>query len=569
MPTRRTLLVIIIFLANVVLFSSSLFAGTTVTVLSPGGGSSNGSPVFYEAYATSSCSKGISAMRIYTASGVSAYTTSGAHIETFVSLKPGSYNTVVQAWDNCGGVGKTTVPINVHSFMAVTVFMPNSPVGNIPNHIAASAQSPSCAAGINAMRIYTASGVAPYTVHANHLNAFVNVLPGTYDFTVQAWDKCGKVIKFQFTQTVGGAPDGYLYAVSQSTANVSEFQINNGVLVNPNGSGAPPQFPAAGSPNFIAVDPGGWFAYVLSKNGIYAYQISQSNGALVPVSGSPFSNGGTGPSDIAIDPNGDFVLASYQTSNTVAIYQIDRSSGALTKKSTVTGSGGLSAVNTDFSGQYVYAVDNIPNAVHVFGYKINFDSGALSPVPGSPYTVGNSVQPNAQNGFALAAVSNYLYVGTLTTPRGQAFGYSVNFSSGALTPIHTSSAWLIDGVAPYPQELLVDNQGRYLWAPGNCPCATPQDWFTEYDIISGGDLGNRNTILNGSLFTGAMVEDASGGYVFTAGDDENNCSSSGCPGLVTSYRVASNGNLTKLSGPLTVGQHATVFGIGVSRKNGD
>jgi hypothetical protein len=63
---------------------------------------------FYEAYATSpSCSKGISAMRIYTAPGVSAYTVNGSHIETFIKLKAGTYNAVVQAWDNCGGVGKT------------------------------------------------------------------------------------------------------------------------------------------------------------------------------------------------------------------------------------------------------------------------------------------------------------------------------------------------------------------------------------------------------------------------------------------------------------------------------
>ena len=79
------------FLSIFTFLVTPLFAAPTVTVVSPGSGSSNGSPIFYEAYATSSsCSKGISAMRIYTASGVSAYSVSGAYIETFIALKLGS-----------------------------------------------------------------------------------------------------------------------------------------------------------------------------------------------------------------------------------------------------------------------------------------------------------------------------------------------------------------------------------------------------------------------------------------------------------------------------------------------
>jgi hypothetical protein len=80
-----------------------------VTVSSPGSGSSVGSPVNYVASATTACAKGISAMRIYTASGVNAYTINANKLNTNINLPVGSYSTVVQAWDNCGGVGKTTV----------------------------------------------------------------------------------------------------------------------------------------------------------------------------------------------------------------------------------------------------------------------------------------------------------------------------------------------------------------------------------------------------------------------------------------------------------------------------
>ena len=82
-------------------------AAPTVTVISPKTNGNAGSPVFYEAYATSaSCAAGINAMRIYSAPGVNAYTTYGARIETFINLAAGTYGTTVQAWDNCGGVAK-------------------------------------------------------------------------------------------------------------------------------------------------------------------------------------------------------------------------------------------------------------------------------------------------------------------------------------------------------------------------------------------------------------------------------------------------------------------------------
>ena len=96
----------LIFCGALLGFATAAFAATTVTVLSPKAGAGSGSPIFYEAYATSpNCANGISAMRIYSAPGVSAYTVDGAHIETFIPLSAGTYSTVVEAWDNCGGVG--------------------------------------------------------------------------------------------------------------------------------------------------------------------------------------------------------------------------------------------------------------------------------------------------------------------------------------------------------------------------------------------------------------------------------------------------------------------------------
>ena len=99
-------------------------AQLTVKVIAPTSGSP-GSPVYYEAYASNaSCNGGISAMRIYSAPGVVAYSTGGNHIETFIDLQPGSYNTEVQARDNCGNVAKQSVAFTTTSTAGVTVFLP-------------------------------------------------------------------------------------------------------------------------------------------------------------------------------------------------------------------------------------------------------------------------------------------------------------------------------------------------------------------------------------------------------------------------------------------------------------
>jgi hypothetical protein len=123
-------------------------------------------------------------MRIYSAPGVNAFTTSGAHIEHFITVVPGSYSTVVQAWDNCGGVVKAAVDLTVDSTAGVSVFLPNQTSAEWPVHVAASAQNPSCSGGISALRIYTASGVTPYTIDSNMLDAYVNLVPGTYNLAV-------------------------------------------------------------------------------------------------------------------------------------------------------------------------------------------------------------------------------------------------------------------------------------------------------------------------------------------------------------------------------------------------
>lgn len=104
-----------LFISVLVTWATFAFASGTVMLTSPKPNDSYGSPVQFIATATTSCSKGISAMGIYTAPYQLAYTVSGATLDHSLTLAPGTYNTVVEEWDNCGGAATAPVTITVTS----------------------------------------------------------------------------------------------------------------------------------------------------------------------------------------------------------------------------------------------------------------------------------------------------------------------------------------------------------------------------------------------------------------------------------------------------------------------
>jgi hypothetical protein len=91
----------------------SVSSSAGVWVSSPSNGATVSSPVSYQATATTgSCAKGVASMGVYVNSKL-AYVQQGASLKTNVSLSPGSYDTVVEEWDYCGGASFKHVGITV------------------------------------------------------------------------------------------------------------------------------------------------------------------------------------------------------------------------------------------------------------------------------------------------------------------------------------------------------------------------------------------------------------------------------------------------------------------------
>ncbi|MBZ5687964.1 MAG: hypothetical protein LAP86_23360 [Acidobacteriia bacterium] len=88
-------------------------SGSGVYISSPANNTTVGSPVRFTATASTTCSKGVSAMGIYTGPYQKAYTVSGASLNTDLTLASGTYDATVVEWDNCGGASSAPVKINV------------------------------------------------------------------------------------------------------------------------------------------------------------------------------------------------------------------------------------------------------------------------------------------------------------------------------------------------------------------------------------------------------------------------------------------------------------------------
>jgi hypothetical protein len=192
-------------LAVLLVLSSGPLAFGGVSVSAPASGITVSSPVQFVASASSSCSKGISAMGVYTGPDQLVYTVQGAKLNTLISLNPGVYNTVVEEWDNCGGASVTPVTITVGSGSQVSVSAPknNSTVSSTVQYVASA--SSSCSKGVSAMGIYTAPGQLAYTSQGARLNTLLTLSPGVYDTVVEAWDNCGGASVAPVTITVGGS----------------------------------------------------------------------------------------------------------------------------------------------------------------------------------------------------------------------------------------------------------------------------------------------------------------------------------------------------------------------------
>ena len=278
----------------------------------------------------------------------------------------------------------------------------------------------------------------------------------------------GPLSESPFSNTLTGYadPTGRFMYSAQAIAppnNVRSYTINayTGTLT-PTSS---PLASANNYPVYIDFHPNGQFVYAMNYStlDISAFVIDQSTGNLSKIGDFATSCACGNLAQLRVAPNGKFL---YVTGNggpeTITGFSIDQKNGALALIGTTNvGIAGMDAVLVDSTSSYLYAVSSggtLP------GYRIDPNSGALTALPGSPFTgVGGNFRA------AMHPTGRFLYTvnilgaqlawhsiaadGSLSAPATLGFGTNLQYVTIDLTG---GFGFVNDGTAPSIFQFSID-----------------------------------------------------------------------------------------------------------------
>jgi len=259
---------------------------------------------------------------------------------------------------------------------------------------------------------------------------------------------------------VGDRPEGvaitpdarFLYVVTDVSPGVRGYAIGpGGALTEVPGS----PFKSEGiNTTGVAVAPSGDRLFVTNRGtalnnaadpgSVAVYDIDPASGALTPVGGSPFGvTGLEDPAGIAVAPDGGHVFVTGDAAGVtfdprVAVFEIDPGTGFLSQvggSPFATGSKQAFPIVVSPDGTRVFVGNvNLISGNSISVLDVNRETGALSPVPGSPFATAGS----APVGLALTPDGSRL----LSGERGAGFFRGVSVydisAAGALTSISGS-----------------------------------------------------------------------------------------------------------------------------------
>ena len=270
------------------------------------------------------------------------------------------------------------------------------------------------------------NGVGPVTSGQT-----ISVFPAgnvTYTLTVK---NGGRTTTATVPITVKNFVSKFVY-VGNTGGGVSGFTLddNTGALVEMDES----PFDDATPSMHVVSDPQGRFLISVNNDGDYSstdssvtvYPIDPVSGALnidaAVVAATP-----AGPWCAAVDPSGKYLYV--RCNDTIAAYSLDGTTGALTHLSDTATSAGHGDLAIHPSGQYLFAAGNTSDSLDVFG--ISATTGALARI-GSPYKlpagsgpIGVAVNNTGTSVFTKGEAYS-------STPSNAVYGYSVDLATGLL-----------------------------------------------------------------------------------------------------------------------------------------
>jgi hypothetical protein len=261
------------------------------------------------------------------------------------------------------------------------------------------------------------------------------------------------------------------------------------------------------------------YVYVpMGNSTVEGFSISRTTGALTAIPGSPFTvTGAVGTTDGAwSDPQGRFLFVGSEGSGDIWVFQINATTGALTEtagspftSANLSSSVLLSSADimtVDASGKFLYVGQLSPSS-GVAAFSIDQTTGALTPILGSPFSLGVAQIRASLTGEFLLGVAQIQDAGSAIDPHIHVF--SINPVSGV--PFEVSGSPFATTSAPF--ELAISPNGKFVYTFGTSPSTSTVGAIEGFQMSASGAL----TKLSGSPF--ASLPTSSGCLFDQAGAD--------------------------------------------------
>ncbi|MGE5323802.1 MAG: lactonase family protein [Actinomycetota bacterium] len=263
-----------------------------------------------------------------------------------------------------------------------------------------------------------------------------------------------------------------LFAANTETDNISVFKIDpsTGVLTAVPGSPfATGNVGGNAAGISVSATPDGRFLMAASfgSSNVAVFSIG-SNGALSPITGSPFPTQAN-PFSITISPNGKFLAVA---EGDVEMFSI-ASSGSLTSLGLFP-SGLARGLDMNCSTTSLFAGESDGTVTIMDAFNLA-SSGALAPVPGSPFITG----PGADaNGVALSPDGKTLFVSNQLSNTVTVFSAAAD---GTLSQV-AGSPFAMNGAVITPAGVATSQDGSFLYVADTTPA------ISVFKIGTGGTL---------------------------------------------------------------------------------
>ncbi|HXX15950.1 MAG TPA: beta-propeller fold lactonase family protein [Candidatus Eremiobacteraceae bacterium] len=260
------------------------------------------------------------------------------------------------------------------------------------------------------------------------------------------------------------------------------------------------------------------YAYItgVNDNTIYSYTVTA---ATAPYLASLATTTQTSATQTFLNPDGQYLYELDQTAagvTHISVYSVTPATGAIALATGVTqaqtaGAGGSNWGTVDPYGRFVYVSDDgsgtaTPTAGGIWGFTVNQSTGALTPITA---VTGYTTNVNSPESMVIDHTGSFLYAinyGTGTTA-GTISAYSIDPSTGNLTPL--STATYPTGVGPLYST--IDPTGTYLYVPNSL-----DNTVTGYSIGASGaltSLGSARAVTGATSVENVAVS-PNGNYLY-------------------------------------------------------